>query len=142
MDDDRATVTVRVRRLTETARLPYRATSGAACYDLYLDTLDMCVIGTGIAMAIPPGYEGLIRPRSGLASRGVVVVPGTIDSDYRGEVRVILRPAPGLASAGLRYGDRIAQIAIRRVPDIEWVEVDGLDETERGEGGLGSTGDR
>ncbi len=99
-------------------------------------------VGTGIRLGIPEGYEGQVRPRSGLAIKhGVTVLnaPGTIDSDYRGEVRVLLVNL-GLDAFNIAAGDRIAQIVIAPVSRVEWVESDSLDATGRGEGGFGSTG--
>lgn len=100
------------------------------------------IIPTGLRMAIPEGYEGQVRPRSGLAARfGVTVLnsPGTIDADYRGEVGVILINL-GSESYTIANGDRIAQLVIAPVVQAKLVESDSLDDTERGEGGFGSTG--
>ena len=99
-------------------------------------------VATGLALAIPRGFEGQVRPRSGLAIKHAVTVvnaPGTIDSDYRGEVKVLLinhgrEPFP------IAAGDRVAQLVIAPVIQAELVEVDSLSETERGAGGFGSTG--
>jgi dUTP pyrophosphatase len=99
-------------------------------------------VPTGLAFALPAGFEGQVRPRSGLALRdGVTTLntPGTIDSDYRGEVKVILINH-GQVSVTVRRGDRIAQLVIAPVTQAEWSEVDSLDETARGVGGFGSTG--
>jgi dUTP pyrophosphatase len=99
-------------------------------------------IGTGLAMALPKGYEAQVRPRSGLAfKRGVTVAnaPGTIDADYRGEVKVILINL-GQEPFVVRAGDRIAQMVIAPVSRCEPLEVDELDDTDRGAGGFGSTG--
>jgi dUTP pyrophosphatase len=99
---------------------------------------------TGLAMAIPPGYEGQVRPRSGLALRSGVTclnTPGTIDADYRGEVKVILINL-GEEAFTIRRGDRIAQLVIAPVTPAAWSLADSLDETGRGEGGFGSTGGR
>jgi dUTP pyrophosphatase len=99
-------------------------------------------VPTGIAVAIPPGYEGQVRPRSGLASESPLIIPnspGTIDSDYRGEIQVIVRnigPSPSVIEPGMR----IAQLVIARVVRAEWVETDELPLTERGAGGFGHTG--
>jgi dUTP pyrophosphatase len=101
-------------------------------------------VPTGLAMAIPPGFEGQVRPRSGLALRSGVTclnTPGTIDADYRGEVKVILINL-GEADFTIRRGDRIAQLVIAPVTAAAWKEVDALAETARGEGGFGSTGGR
>ncbi|MFH1075344.1 MAG: dUTP diphosphatase [Pseudomonadota bacterium] len=100
------------------------------------------LIPTGLAMAVPHGFEAQIRPRSGLAAKwgiGVLNSPGTIDSDYRGEVCVILINL-GKAPFLINRGDRIAQMVIHKVYQVEAEEVDLLDETERGAGGFGHTG--
>jgi len=100
------------------------------------------LVPTGLVMEIPAGYEGQIRPRSGLALKhGVTCLntPGTIDSDYRGEVKVILINL-GAEDFTIRRGDRIAQMVVAPVAQAGWVEVDDLDETTRGAGGFGSTG--
>ena len=99
-------------------------------------------VPTGLSMAIPPGYEGQVRPRSGLAFRhGVTCLnaPGTVDADYRGEVKVILINL-GPDDFIVRRGDRIAQLLIAPVVQAGWRETDALDDTARGEGGFGSTG--
>lgn len=100
------------------------------------------LIPTGLTLELPPGYEGQVRPRSGLALKhGVTVLnsPGTIDSDYRGEVKVILINL-GQEPVTIRRGDRIAQLVVAPVVQAEWQEVDALDPTARGAGGFGSTG--
>ena len=97
---------------------------------------------TGLAIALPAGYEGQVRPRSGLAHKtGVTVLnaPGTIDSDYRGEVQVLLVNL-GDDVAVVRRGDRIAQLVVAPVTRIEWAEAATLADTDRGAGGFGSTG--
>ncbi len=99
-------------------------------------------VPTGLTMAIPPGYEGQVRPRSGLALKSGVTclnTPGTIDADYRGEVKVILINL-GEEDVTIRRGDRIAQLLISPVVHADWHEVDSLDATARGAGGFGSTG--
>ncbi len=104
--------------------------------------LERCVIPTGIAVEIPPGYEGQVRPRSGLAlKKGITVLnaPGTIDADYRGEVKVILVNL-GQEEVIISRGDRIAQLVIAPVVRAKVEEVEDLSTTERGEGGFGSTG--
>jgi dUTP pyrophosphatase len=100
------------------------------------------LVPTGLAMALPQGFEAQVRPRSGLAAKAGVTclnTPGTIDSDYRGEVKVILINL-GPEDFVIRRGDRIAQMIIAPVVQATWSEVDGLDETARGAGGFGSTG--
>ncbi|MGI9666497.1 MAG: dUTP diphosphatase [Acidimicrobiia bacterium] len=113
-----------------------------AAIDLVLEPGHRSLIPTGLSIAIPDGYAGLVLPRSGLAVKhGVTVVnsPGLIDSGYRGEVKV------GLINHGdepfaITRGDRIAQLLVTAVPEVEFVLVETLDETERGDGGFGSTG--
>ena len=103
---------------------------------------DRHAVPTGLAMAIPPGFEGQVRPRSGLALRAGVTClnsPGTVDADYRGEVRVILINL-GAENFIVRRGDRIAQLLIAPVSRATWRETGALDETARGAGGFGSTG--
>ena len=103
---------------------------------------DRHAVPTGLAMAIPPGFEGQVRPRSGLAlKRGVTCLnsPGTVDADYRGEVHVILVNL-GAEDFVIRRGERIAQLLISPVAQAAWREVECLDETARGAGGFGSTG--
>ncbi len=100
------------------------------------------LVPTGLAIALPEGYEAQVRPRSGLAAKyGVTVLnsPGTIDADYRGEIKVILINH-GKDPFVINNGDRIAQMVIARYEQIEWQLVDILDETERGTGGFGHTG--
>lgn len=133
------------------AHAPTRATPGAAGMDLYarlpsgplmLDRGERACIGTGVSLAIPPGYEGQVRPRSGLAlQHGLTVLnsPGTIDADYRGEVAVILVNLGG-APVTIKHGDRIAQLVVCPVADAVLTAADSLPPTERGEGGFGSTG--
>ena len=97
---------------------------------------------TGLAFAVPQGFEAQVRPRSGLAAKAGVTclnTPGTIDSDYRGEVKVILINL-GQEDFTIRRGDRIAQLVIAPVVQAQWAEVESLDETARGAGGFGSTG--
>jgi dUTP pyrophosphatase len=99
-------------------------------------------VPTGLAMALPPGFEAQVRPRSGLAAKSGITclnTPGTIDADYRGEVKVILVNL-GEEAVTIRRGDRIAQMVIAPVVQAAWTEVDSLDETARGAGGFGSTG--
>ena len=99
-------------------------------------------VPTGLAFALPAGFEGQVRPRSGLALKAGVTclnTPGTIDADYRGEVKVILINL-GEEDLTIRRGDRIAQLVVAPVVQARWTEVDSLDETARGAGGFGSTG--
>ncbi|MDB5454334.1 MAG: deoxyuridine 5-triphosphate nucleotidohydrolase Dut [Caulobacteraceae bacterium] len=105
---------------------------------------DRLPVPTGLAFALPEGFEGQVRPRSGLAAKAGVTclnTPGTIDADYRGEVKVILINH-GAEAFTIRRGDRIAQLVIAPVVQAAWAEVGSLDETVRGVGGFGSTGGR
>lgn len=143
-------IPVLVKRLPhfEGLELPQYATDGAAGMDV-LAAEDVTLppggrhaVATGLALAIPPGYEIQVRPRSGLALRHGITVPntpGTIDSDYRGELKVILINHGGQNFA-IRRGDRVAQLVLAPVVRASWLKVDELDETLRGEGGFGSTG--
>ncbi|MBM3595014.1 MAG: dUTP diphosphatase [Alphaproteobacteria bacterium] len=143
-------IPVPVKRLPhfEGLELPAYATEGAAGMDV-LAAEDVTLapgsrhaVATGLAVAIPHGFEIQVRPRSGLAlSHGVTVpnTPGTIDSDYRGELKVIMINH-GQAAFEIRRGDRIAQLVLAPVEQATWLKVDELDETARGEGGFGSTG--
>jgi dUTP pyrophosphatase len=97
-------------------------------------------VPTGIAIAAPPGSDVQIRPRSGLSRRGVLGVLGTIDADYRGELLVTLYCLPDIGTFEVADGDRIAQLVVSQLADIEWQETDALDDTARGTGGHGSTG--
>lgn len=145
-------ITVQIKRLPHGDKLamPMRMTEHAAGFDLSaaveqpitLEPGDIRLIPCGFAMAIPHGYEAQVRPRSGLASRhGITMInaPGTIDSDYRGEVQVPL-VNHGKAPFVIERGTRIAQMLILPVPESEMLEVDELDATERGTGGFGHTG--
>lgn len=132
------------------AVLPAYETAGSAGADLrahlnepvVLNPGDRTLVPTGIRLQIPVGYEGQVRPRSGLAARhGITVLnsPGTIDSDYRGEVRIILANL-GKEPFTIADGERIAQLIISPVVKAEFTKVDSLDDSRRGEGGFGSTG--
>lgn len=143
-------VPVMVKRLPHFAglELPEYATDGAAGLDV-VAAEDVAflpgarhAVATGLAVAIPPGFEIQVRPRSGLALKhGITVLnaPGTIDSDYRGEVKVILVNL-GAEPFEIRRGDRIAQLVLAPVTQLSWLKVDELDDTARGSGGFGSTG--
>jgi len=107
-----------------------------------LEPLQRSIIKTGLFIALPPGFEAQIRPRSGLAAKfgiSVLNAPGTIDADYRGEIGVILVNLSN-EKFKINNGDRIAQMIIARYAHTKWEEVNVLDETKRGEGGFGSTG--
>ncbi|MBQ94293.1 MAG: dUTP diphosphatase [Actinobacteria bacterium] len=143
-------VGVRLKRLPhgQGLDLPAYATSGAAgmdvlaAEDLTLKPGQRHAVATGFALAIPEGYEIQVRPRSGLALKHGITVPntpGTIDSDYRGEVKVIMINH-GAGDFAIQRGDRIAQLVLAPVTQAAWEEVEELDETDRGAGGFGSTG--
>lgn len=129
------------------AKLPEYMTTGAAGMDLtsveekYFRPGERILVSTGLRVEIPPGYEGQVRPRSGLALRGITVLnsPGTIDSDYRGELKVLLYNASG-AEYSVHVGDRIAQFVIAPVARVEPQWADELPPSARGAGGWGSTG--
>lgn len=131
-------------------KLPEYATSMSAGFDLRanleepvtLKAGDRMLIGTGLFIALAPGYEAQVRPRSGLAlKKGITVLnaPGTVDADYRGEVGVILYNA-SKEDFIIEPGERIAQMVIAKYEQISWEQVEVLDETERGDGGYGHTG--
>lgn len=130
--------------------LPSYATLASAGMDLKavlaapvsLAPLERKIIGTGLKIALPEGYEAQVRPRSGLAAKhGITVLnaPGTIDADYRGEIGVILVNLSN-DEFTIEPGERIAQLVIAQYTQVKWFPVDQLDETERGKGGFGSTG--
>jgi dUTP pyrophosphatase len=142
-------MTLKVRRLDARARLPTRAYPGDAGLDLY--ALEDCVLApgerasvrTGIAVEIPDGQAGLVLPRSGLAARhGIALVnaPGLIDAGYRGELQILLLNTDRSVPCALAAGDRIAQLVLVRVETPGVVEVEELALSERGAGGLGSSG--
>lgn len=144
------TVEIRIKKLREQAIAPCYMTEGAAGMDLHagIDTPlrlapgERALVPTGIAMAIPVGFEGQVRPRSGLALRkglSMVNAPGTIDADYRGELGVILINH-GADAIVIEPGERIAQLVIAAVQRAALTVVDDLDETGRGAGGFGHTG--
>jgi dUTP diphosphatase len=130
------------------AVMPTYQTEGSAGFDLcsnesfVLEPMERKMVGTGLRMAIPPGYEGQVRPRSGLAAKhglSMVNTPGTIDCDYRGEVKVILINL-GKEHIVITRGERIAQLVICPVLNVRFEIVGELDGTARGEAGFGSTG--
>ena len=143
---------MQIRRLRDGAQLPAYQTAGAAGMDLcacleggtqmVMAPGARVLVPTGLSLAIPDGYEGQIRPRSGWAlKQGVTVLnsPGTIDSDYRGEVKILLINH-GADPVTINSGDRIAQLVIAAVARVSLREVAVLDDTARGEGGFGHTG--
>ena len=133
-------------------QLPTYATEQSAGMDLSaaieeaveLGTGERALIPTGLSIALPPGYEAQIRPRSGLAVKhGVTVLnsPGTVDADYRGEIKVIL-VNHGKEASTVERGMRIAQMVVERYETVGWKVVNSLEETDRGDGGFGSTGSK
>lgn len=143
------TVQVLVRRLDPDLPMPGYAHPGDAGADL-MTTVDVTLapgerqlVPTGIAMALPAGFVGLVHPRSGLAARhglSIVNAPGTIDSGYRGEIKVLLVNTDRSEPITLHRGDRIAQLVVQRYEHANFIETDSLDDSARGVGGYGSTG--
>ncbi|HEY0640469.1 MAG TPA: dUTP diphosphatase [Pseudonocardiaceae bacterium] len=143
------TVEVLLTRLDPEIAPPAYARPGDAGADLVttsdvvIEPGERAVVGTGVAIALPLGYAAFVHPRSGLAARvglSVVNSPGTIDSGYRGEIRVCLVNHDVREAVRLRRGDRIAQLVVQRVEHAVFREVDALPASERGSGGYGSTG--
>jgi len=140
-------VEVSVKRLVEEAILPFKATVGSAFWDISakedtsLKSNLVTPVPTGLAFEVPSGYEIEIRPRSGLSLHKILIAnsPGTLDSDYRGELKVPLLNL-GNKDYLIRKGDRVAQIGVRPIPEINFREVSELSKTSRNSGGFGSTG--
>ena len=150
MTDQTPLLRIQVLSGCEDVGLPAYATPGSAGVDLraaldqplILAPGDRTMVPTGLKMAVPSGFEGCVRPRSGLAAKhGIALVnaPGTIDSDYRGEVKVLLINL-GRESVTINRSDRIAQLLIQPVAHVKVEKTDSLDDTSRGEGGFGHTG--
>nr|WP_270889167.1 dUTP diphosphatase [Pedococcus sp. 5OH_020] len=144
-----APVRVALRRLDPGLPVPSYAHPGDAGADLHaaadvvLAPGERALVATGVALAIPAGWVGLVHPRSGMAARhGVSIVnaPGTVDSGYRGEVLVNLVNLDPRETFTVRRGDRIAQLLVQRVAEVDFVEVDSLDDTSRGDTGHGASG--
>lgn len=142
-------LSIDITRLADDVTIPSYAYPGDAGMDLRaiehvtLAPFERALVSTGLAVAIPEGYAGFVQPRSGLAiKQGVTVLntPGLIDSHYRGELKVALINLDPHAIFEVNPGDRIAQLVIHKVENVAWNVVDSLDETERGEGGFGSSG--
>ena len=144
---------VHIKKLTETAKIPTRGSDGAAGYDLYADIQkavaiwphETVMVQTGIAMEIPEGYFGAIFARSGIATRKGLRPAncvGVIDHDYRGEIIVALHNDKTISNMGIKVlpGERIAQLVLIPFMAMDFVEVSDLSETDRGDGGFGSTG--
>lgn len=147
MEEGRIPITV--HRIDPGLPLPEYAHDGDAGADLrtsvdaVLEPGERATLPTGLAIALPQGHAAFVHPRSGLAARhGVTIVnaPGTVDSGYRGEIRVTLLNTDAHAPVKFERGDRIAQLVIQRVERAAFVEADSLPDTERGAGGFGSTG--
>lgn len=141
---------IEIKKIKPSVRLPRYMTNLSAGMDIcaepdepmLLAPGERCLIPTGIAVAIPPGFEIQVRPRSGLAiNHGITLVntPGTIDADYRGEIKIILINH-GRDEFTIKPGDRIAQLVVAPVVQAQLIEVPDLDSTERGSGGFGHTG--
>jgi len=140
---------VEFQRLSEAARTPERAHDHDAGFDLRASEAatiapgERASVGTGLAVAIPEGCAGLVLPRSGLAARHGITLPnapGLIDAGYRGEVRILLLNTDRTESFEIGVGDRIAQLVIVDLPDVEFTQSDALAETARGTAGFGSSG--
>ena len=140
---------VLVTRLDPNLPLPTYAKPGDAGADLYsridieLSPMQRALVPTGLAIALPPGYAGFIHPRSGRAAKeglSMVNAPGTIDAGYRGEIQVILINLDGEKKITIKRGERIAQLVIKEISQAEFVEVEQLPGTSRGEAGFGSSG--
>ncbi len=143
-------ITIKVHRLSEGAILPRRATVDSAGFDLFaclnedmfIEPSQTILIPTGIALEIPPGYEAQVRPRSGMVLKQNFLIPnapGTIDADYRGEIKV-LGSNRGHNTLRITPDQRIAQLIFQKLPAIKLEEVDTLTSTKRGSGGFGHSG--
>ncbi len=142
-------VRVLLHQLDADLPAPSQGSPGDAGWDLrarngaVIDPGERVLIPTGIAIALPPGFVALVHPRSGLAwKNGLTLVnaPGTVDAGYRGEISVIAMNADPRAPITIARGDRIAQLVVQRVEDVEWVPVEFLPSSERSDGGFGSSG--
>ena len=144
------TIKIKVKLLNKNAIIPKKASEGSSGYDIYacedvsITSGKVALVHTGISVEIPKGFEIQIRPRSGLALKKQITVlntPGTIDSDYRGEIGVILINHNDIP-VFINKGDRIAQMVINEVFDSDFIAVNNLEESKRGDGGFGSTGNQ
>lgn len=141
-------IDIKLVKLTNNARIPEYKTTGSAGFDFYCienvtiePKKNAVLIRTGLSVAIPEGYEMQIRPRSGLSFKTMLRIPnspGTIDSDYRGEIKIIVENI-GSEKIEIKEGDRIAQGIINKVPQANFIEVEKLDDTDRSDGGFGHT---
>ncbi|KSU66940.1 MULTISPECIES: dUTP diphosphatase [Micrococcaceae] len=143
------TISISIKMLDSDLPVPNYAHPSDAGADLHareglvLEPGERALVRTGIALAIPHGYVGLVHPRSGLATKhGITVVnaPGTVDAGYRGEIMVTLLNTDKAEAFTINRGDRIAQLVIQKVEQAQFIEVESLEETARGAGGFGSTG--
>lgn len=140
-------IEVPIALIDVSATVPEQARQWDAGYDLFstsaktiIEPGDRAGFNTGVAVAIPDGYVGYVKPRSGLAANyGIDVLAGVIDSGYRGEVRVILLNT-GKVPADIGNGDKIAQLVVQPVASVQFTVVEALEDSERGDGGFGSTG--
>lgn len=143
MDD----VIVKLKRLCKDAVMPRKGSDGAACFDVFateevfLPPEVVHMVSTGWAFEVPKGYELIVRPRSGLSFNNIRIAnsPGTLDSDYRGELKILMCNE-GKASYMVSAGDKIAQVKVEQLVPTVFREVEKLDQTERGERGFGSSG--
>lgn len=138
---------IQIKKLSDKAKIPSQGSKYAAGYDLYaaeevlVNTMGRKLVKTNISISIPEGYYGRIAPRSGLAYKnGIDVLAGVIDSDYRGDIGVILFNTDHNLDFEVNVGDRIAQIIIEKCHSVNWETVETLDSTVRSEGGFGSSG--
>lgn len=138
---------IQIKKLSDKAKIPTQGSKYAAGYDLYaaeevlVNTIGRKLVKTNISISIPEGYYGRIAPRSGLAYKnGIDVLAGVIDSDYRGDIGVILFNTDHNLDFEVNVGDRIAQIIIEKCHSVNWETVETLNATVRSEGGFGSSG--
>jgi dUTP pyrophosphatase len=141
---------IKLKKLNNSSRVPTKGTPYAACFDAYVNSITFdqkgnAVIGLGFSTEIPVGYKGIIVPRSGFSNYKWVMNNnlGKIDSDYRGEWMMKIKPISGSLSENplpFAVGDRCCQVYFEKVLDAEFEEVESLNDTQRGEGGFGSTG--
>jgi dUTP pyrophosphatase len=143
---------LRIRKVYTDARMPQQVTDGASGLDIFayikgeqgavIIDEEPKLIGTGIAVEVPRGYDVQIRPRSGLSAKGIMAAFGTVDSDYRGELMVTMYAVGAGSGVQVRHGDRIAQLVVGKLADLPIQEAEELSSTERGPQGHGSTGIR
>ena len=140
---------IKFKKKDESSKLPYKGSLNAACYDVYahsikLERPDKIIVGLGFSTDIPPGFKGVLVPRSSIAKTNWFLANsmGIIDADYRGEWMMVLKTSNGVMYDALPFaiGERCGQIYFEKVNDVEFEEVDELTDTIRGEGGFGSTG--